>query len=81
MAVVYEKDFNCTIQELKRNGGAIRPLRPTDFNCTIQELKLVLSFIRLNRNRNFNCTIQELKLSCSVVSEEYALISIAPYRN
>ena len=33
------KNFNCTIQELKRGvGKGMTPL-PPHFNCTIQELK------------------------------------------
>ena len=34
------QDFNCTIQELKLEGGAPLPAPVGDFNCTIQELKL-----------------------------------------
>ena len=32
-------NFNCTIQELKREAGEVSDKVKKDFNCTIQELK------------------------------------------
>ena len=57
----YVGDFNCTIQELKRDG--IKRIKEPDynFNCTIQELKRDDGKATAKAFAYFNCTIQELK--------------------
>ena len=59
------KDFNCTIQELKRLRDRNRARPGVDFNCTIQELKPGAGGRIFSSLQNFNCTIQELKPSIS----------------
>ena len=36
-----ERNFNCTIQELKWNGAVLALRAKVNFNCTIQELKYI----------------------------------------
>ncbi len=59
-------DFNCTIQELKRQVRENLDSALAYFNCTIQELKPQVSEMGDTNEKHFNCTIQELKLYLNI---------------
>ena len=76
------KNFNCTIQELKleRLFSGFLILLAFQLHHTGIKTYLILNLIWW-RNQYFNCTIQELKRRYVSRPNGSSAISIAPYRN